>query len=128
MALRIYAVQSMVVIGLVAGLEAPASARDDDPRDFRRNDSRYESRRDSDRNDSQNGWRYNDPSRNDDQRRKDDDDERERVAICHRFDSEDDDDDNRRFGAKTVSVFRSGVAAHQRHGDTLGPCPVSAHR
>lgn len=39
---------------------------------------------------------------------------RRKVTICHK--------------GKTISVSRSAVPAHRRHGDTVGPCPSSKKR
>jgi hypothetical protein len=70
MTLRFGLAQMVVATGLVASLGVTTFARDDDPRDFKRNDNRYESRSNntnrtssSARNNSQ-----NERNRNDDER------------------------------------------------------------
>ena len=40
------------------------------------------------------------------------------VTICHR-------PPGNPSNAQTITVSPNAVPAHQRHGDTLGPCPTS---
>jgi hypothetical protein len=122
MTLRFGLPQILAATALVATLDVATFARDDDPRDFRRYDSRNGSNNESKRNNSQNSWRNNGNDRDDD-----DDDDRNKVTICHKAERVDDDDDGHRgFIAKTIEISRSALNAHLNHGDTLGPCPRSA--
>jgi hypothetical protein len=45
----------------------------------------------------------------------------DRVTICHR-------PPGNPSNTQTIVVNQSAVAGHLRHGDTLGPCPVSPSR
>ena len=74
-------------------------------------------------------------SSNDKGKSSDDRDDRER----YRNDRDDDDDDDHddHHGSKKVTICHKGktieisanaVCDHQRHGDTLGACPISASR
>jgi len=132
MTLRFRIAQMLLVIALVAGLAATIYARDDDPRDFsRKYDSRSNTRvveskryddRDDDGDDDSRRRRDRDDDDDDD---KDDDDDRDhhqnhgnkKVTICHKEDN--------RPGGKTITISWKALAAHQLHGDTIGPCPVS---
>ncbi len=95
--------------------------RDDDDRDDDDDDDDDDDRR-RDRDDDR---RKNDRDDDDDDDDDDEDDDRgnhqnhgdKKVTICHR--------DNGHPGGKAITVSWSAVAAHQQHGDTLGPCPVS---
>lgn len=117
--------QTLLAAGLVASLGVTVSARDDDPRDFKK-DSRDNSRYSSDR------YRGNNNQNNSGDRDRDDDGDRdnEKVTICHKPQRDDDDDDDKPNGlaAKTITVSKNALAAHLKHGDTIGPCPVSASR
>jgi hypothetical protein len=113
--------QTLLAVGLVASLGVTVSARDDDPRDFKK-DSRDNSRYNSDR------YRGNNQNNSGD-RRNDDDRDNEKVTICHKPQRDDDDDDNRNgLAAKTITVSKNALTAHLKHGDTIGPCPASASR
>lgn len=131
MTLRFGLPQILVAAALVATLDVATFARDDDPRDFKRNDSRNGSNNNWNGHNSQNGQRNND--RDDDRYRgrddDDDDENRNRVTICHKAERSDDDGDGHNgFVAKTIEVSRSALNAHLNHGDTLGPCARSARR
>lgn len=39
-----------------------------------------------------------------------------KVTLCHK---------SPKNPSQTITVAQSAVAAHQAHGDTLGPCPAS---
>jgi len=66
-----------------------------------------------------------------------DDDERDRRNVRNDREDDDDDDHDDHHGSKKVTICHKGktieisanaVCDHQRHGDTLGACPVSASR
>ena len=109
--------KTVLALGLVASMGITVSARDDDPRDFRRNNAQNDNRYGSDRDR--------------DNRDRDRDDDDRQVTICHKVDRDDDDNDDRRvprFSFKTITVSQDSLRAHLRHGDTLGPCAQSPSR
>jgi hypothetical protein len=132
-----------MVIGLIAGFTASITARDDDTRERTQTGDRRHASRTSSRADVREGDRNRERERDDRDDEDDDDDrdsrERDRdddgrrrasqrydkhgdktVEICHK--------ENRQPGGKTIVVSCNAVGAHQKHGDTLGPCPISASR
>jgi hypothetical protein len=116
------------------------SVRNDSNRDSRGgnsggNDSDRDSRGGNSGGNNNNNSNNNNNNNNDsrdrdrDNRDRDDDhghdgDDDHKFEICHK----DDDDDDDRRGGRTIEVSFRAIAAHQRHGDTLGRCPRSPRR